>query len=66
MSNLKPWASERGNLRYHVALDGITDAVSVEFKNSDCHENTQPRHSMVELLEPWVPGVEQIYYLAEK
>lgn len=66
VSNLKPWTSERGHLRYHVILDGITDAVSVDFRNTNCDDNTQAHHSMVELLEPWIPGIEQIYFVAEK
>ncbi|XP_008210404.2 GPI inositol-deacylase [Nasonia vitripennis] len=65
ISNGKSWSSDRGNLRYYVALDGITDAVSVEFKNSNCTENSYFHYSIVELSEPWVPGSGQMQFIAE-
>lgn len=65
-SSIKPWTTERNSIRYHVVLDGITDVVSVEFTNSDCIDNGYSHFSMVELLEPWVPGSGQVHFFAEK
>ncbi|XP_058808339.1 GPI inositol-deacylase [Phymastichus coffea] len=64
-TNMKPWTSERGYLRYHVALESITDVVSVELKSSNCVGDSRNHFSMVELLEPWVPGSGQVHFFAE-
>lgn len=66
ISNGKAWSSDQGNLRYYVALDGITDAVSVEFKNSNCTEKSYFHYSMIELSEPWVSGSGQMQFIGEK
>lgn len=66
VTNMKPWTSERGYLRYNIILDSITDALTVELKNSNCHGNTSLRYSMVELIEPGMPGAGQMYFFGEK
>jgi hypothetical protein len=66
ISNMKPWSSDSGNLRYHILLDGITDVVSMDLKNLKCTNNAHPRYLLVELLEPWASGSGQFYFLLEK
>ncbi|XP_014204111.1 GPI inositol-deacylase [Copidosoma floridanum] len=58
------WPTDTGSLRYYVYLDRITDAVSVEFENATCYDNTQPHYAMVELIEPWTTGSRQIQFFA--
>ena len=66
ISNFKPWTSELGSLRHYITLDSITDVISVEFKNSNCTDNTHSHYSMIELIEPWVPKSGQVNFFAEK
>lgn len=51
--------SHPGYIRYYASFDNFVDVIAVELKASGC---TDPKHAIVELIEPWSIGVTQIQF----
>lgn len=51
--------SHPGHIRYYASFDNFVDVIAVELKASGCMD---PKHAIVELIEPWSIGVTQIQF----
>lgn len=67
VSGSKTWSTEPGELTYYATLNDIKDAVSVQFQELSCiHNYTVKEYTVVELIEPLIPGSGQVHIFAKK
>ena len=55
-----------GDIRHYLKLPEIADAVTVEVKTLECVDITRSLCVIIELIEPWNPGANQLLYITGK